>query len=137
MLFRSGTSVIRVDLSERPSYYSEVELRGPDGNVSSPIYTNGVIADGLYFFNEPDPQLIYEVEEEAIYQLSYKMISVDDASAPDYIGKVFAAEMLDSSNKVKELEAELEATKEAYKTIINSKRWTIPTKILKFLRIRK
>ncbi|MBZ2123226.1 glycosyltransferase family 2 protein [Streptococcus gordonii] len=132
-----GTSVIRVDLSERPSYYSEVELRGPDGNVSSPIYTNGVIADGLYFFIEPDPQLIYEVEEEAIYQLSYKMISVDDASAPDYIGKVFAAEMLDSSNKVKELEAELEATKEAYKTIINSKRWTIPTKILKFLRIRK
>lgn len=132
-----GTSVIRVDLSERPSYYSEVELRGPDGNASSPIYTNGVIADGLYFFNEPDPQLIYEVEEEAIYQLSYKMISVDDASAPDYIGKVFAAEMLDSSNKVKELEAELEATKKAYKTVINSRRWTIPTKILKFLRIRK
>ena len=132
-----GTSVIRVDLSERPSYYSEVELRGPDGNVSLPIYTNGVITDGLYLFNEPDPQLIYEVEEETIYQLSYKMISLDDASASDYIGKVFTAEMLDSSNKIEELEAELEASKEAYKTVINSKRWTIPTKILKFLRIRK
>ncbi|WP_148887592.1 glycosyltransferase family 2 protein [Streptococcus sp. Marseille-P6264] len=132
-----GASVIRVDLSERPSYYSEVELRGPDGNVSFPIYTNGVIIDDLYLFNEPDPQLIYEVEGEAIYQLSYKMISMDDAYAPDYIGKVFTAEMLDSSNKIEELEDELEATKKAYKTVINSRRWTIPTKILKFLRIRK
>ena len=65
------------------------------------------------------------------------MISLDDASASDYIGKVFTAEMLDSSNKIEELEAELEASKEAYKTVINSRRWTIPTKILKFLRIRK
>ncbi len=40
--------------------------------------------------------------------------------------------MCDSSNKVKELEAELEATKEAYKIIISPKTLIIPTKILKF-----
>ena len=132
-----GTSVIRVDLSERPSYYSDVQLKNARGDVLSPIYTNGAIVDSYYLFSEPDPQLIYDVEEEGIYYLSYKMLSVDDPSAPDYIGKVLAAKMLDCHNQLKNLKAELQATKEAYNTVIHSRRWTIPTKILKFLRIRK
>lgn len=132
-----GTSVIRVDLSESPSYYSDVELRDSNGKVCSPVYSNGIVTDNLFLFSEPDPQLIYEVEEEGVYQLSYKMISIDNPSAPDYIGKVFAAEMLDCQNSLKNLEAELQATKEAYNTVIHSRRWTIPTKILKFFRIRK
>lgn len=132
-----GTYVIRVDLSERPCYYSDVELQDATGNICSPVYTNGVIVDGYFFFSEPDPQLIYDVKEEGEYRLSYKMIPVDDIAAPDYIGKVFAAEFLDSQNRIKKLEADLEATKVAYNAVITSKRWTIPTKILKFLRIRK
>ena len=132
-----GTSVIRVDLSERPSYYSEVELKDTSGKLIPPVYTNGVISEGYYLFSEPDPQLIYDVEPEEAYQLNYKMISLDNPSEPDYIGKVFAAEMLDCQNRLKNLEAELQATKEAYNTVIHSRRWTIPTKILKFLRIRK
>ena len=132
-----GTSVIRVDLSERPSYYSDVQLKDERGDVCSPVYTNGVIVDSYYLFSEPDPQLIYDVEEEGVYQLSYKMISVDDIAAPDYLGKVFEAEILDSRNRINNLEADLEATKAAYNSIITSRRWTIPTKILKFLRIRK
>lgn len=133
----NGTSVIRVDLSERPSYYSEVELRDTRGKLISPVYTNGVISNGYYLFSEPDPQLIYDVEPEEVYQLNYKIISIDNPSAPDYIGKVFAAEMLECQNSLKNLEAELQATKEAYNTVIHSRRWTIPTKILNFLRIRK
>ena len=132
-----GTSVIRVDLSERPSYYSEVELKDTSGKLIHPVYTNGVISEGYYLFSEPDPQLIYDVEPEEAYQLNYKMISLDNPSEPDYIGKVFAAEMLDCQNRLKNLEAELQATKEAYNTVIHSRRWTIPTKILKFFRIRK
>ena len=132
-----GTSVIRVDLSERPGYYSDVELQDASGNICSPVYTNGVIVDGYFFFSEPDPQLIYDVKEEGEYRLSYKMIPVDDIAAPDYIGKVFEAEFLNSQNRIKKLEADLEATKVAYNAVITSKRWTIPTKILKFLRIRK
>lgn len=132
-----GTSVIRVDLSERPSYYSDVQLKDERGDVCSPVYTNGVIVDSYYLFSEPDPQLIYDVEEEGVYQLSYKMISVDDIAAPDYLGKVFEVEILDSRNRINNLEADLEATKAAYNSVITSRRWTIPTKILKFLRIRK
>ena len=132
-----GTSVIRVDLSERPSYYSEVELKDTSGKLIPPVYTNGVISEGYYLFSEPDPQLIYDVEPEEAYQLNYKMISLDNPSEPDYIGKVFTAEMLDCQNRLKNLESELEATKEAYNTVIHSRRWTIPTKILKFFRIRK
>ena len=132
-----GTSVIRVDLSERPSYYSDVQLKDERGDVCSSVYTNGVIVDSYYLFSEPDPQLIYDVEEEGVYQLSYKMISVDDIAAPDYLGKVFEAEILDSRNRINNLEADLEATKAAYNSVITSRRWTIPTKILKFLRIRK
>lgn len=132
-----GTSVIRVDLSERPSYYSEVQLKDTSGKLIHPVYTNGVISEGYYLFSGPDPQLIYDVEPEEAYQLNYKMISLDNPSEPDYIGKVFAAEMLDCQNRLKNLESELEATKEAYNTVIHSRRWTIPTKILKFLRIRK
>ena len=132
-----GTSVIRVDLSERPGYYSDVKLQDATGNICSPVYTNGVIVDGYFFFSEPDPQLIYDVKEEGEYRLSYKMIPVDDIAAPDYIGKVFAAEFLECQNRIKKLEADLEATKVAYNAVITSKRWTIPTKILKFFRIRK
>ena len=132
-----GTSVIRVDLSERPGYYSDVKLQDATGNICSPVYTNGVIVDGYFFFSEPDPQLIYDVKEEGEYGLSYKMIPVDDIAAPDYIGKVFAAEFLECQNRIKKLEADLEATKVAYNAVITSKRWTIPTKILKFFRIRK
>ena len=132
-----GTSVIRVDLSERPSYYSEVELKDTRGKLIPPVYTNGVISEGYYLFSEPDPQLIYDVEPEEVYQLNYKMISLDNPSEPDYIGKVFTAEILDCQNRLKNLESELQATKEAYNTVIHSRRWTIPTKILKFLRIRK
>ena len=112
-------------------------MRDSNGKVCSPVYSNGIVTDNLFLFSEPDPQLIYEVEEEVVYQLSYKMISIDNPSAPDYIGKVFAAEMLDCQNSLKNLEAELQATKEAYNTVIHSRRWTIPTKILKFFRIRK
>jgi glucosyltransferase len=65
------------------------------------------------------------------------MISVDDIAAPDYLGKVFEADILDSRNRIKNLEAELQATKAAYEAVVTSRRWTIPTKILKFLRIRK
>lgn len=132
-----GTSVIRVDLSERPSYYSEVELKDTSGKLIPPVYTNGVISESYFLFSEPDPQLIYDVEPEEAYQLNYKMISLDNPSEPDYIGKVFTAEMLDCQNRLKNLESELQATKEAYNTVIHSRRWTIPTKILKFLRIRK
>ena len=132
-----GTTVIRVDLSENPSYYSDVELKDSSGKACSAVYSNGVVVDNLYLFSEPDPQLIYEVEEEGMYQLCYKMISIDNPSAPDYIGKVFAAKMLESQDRLKNLEAELQAIKEVYSTVIHSRRWIIPTKILKFLRIRK
>ena len=135
--------VIRVDLSELPSYFSKVELRNQEGEILFPVYTNGVISDDLYLFSNPDPQLIYDVKEGK-YQLSYKMISLDNSAAPDYIGKVFVAEMLESEsklldkiNKIKNLKAELEASQSAYQSVVTSRRWTITTRILKFLRIGK
>ena len=138
-----NVSVIRVDLSELPSFFSKVELKNQEGEILFPVYTNGVISDDLYLFSNPDPQLIYDVKEGK-YQLSYKMISLDNSAAPDYIGKVFAAEMLESEsklldkiNKIKNLKAELEASQSAYQSVVTSRRWTITTRILKFLRIRK
>lgn len=138
-----NVSVIRVDLSELPSYFSKVELKNQEGEILFPVYTNGVISDDLYLFSNPDPQLIYDVKEGK-YQLSYKMISLDNSAAPDYIGKVFAAEMLESEsklldkiNKIKNLKAELEASQSAYQSVVTSRRWTITTRILKFLRIGK
>lgn len=138
-----NVSVIRVDLSELPSYFSKVELKNPKGEILFPVYTNGVISDDLYLFSNPDPQLIYDVKEGK-YQLSYKMISLDNSTAPDYIGKVFAAEMLESESKlldkiniIQNLKAELEASQSAYQSVITSRRWTITTRILKFLRIGK
>ena len=138
-----NVSVIRVDLSELPSFYSEVELRNQEGDILLPIYTNGVISDNLYLFGNPDPQLIYNVKE-GIYKLTYKMISLDDTSAPDYIGKVFAtkvseseSKLLSKTNLIKNLEGELEALQSAYQSVITSKRWTLMTRILQFLRIGK
>ena len=72
------------------------------------------------------------------------MISLDDTSAPDYIGKVFAdkvseseSKLLSKTNLIKNLEGELEALQLAYQSVITSKRWTLMTRILKFLRIGK
>ena len=47
------------------------------------------------------------------------------------------SKLLDKINKIKNLKAELEASQSAYQSVVTSRRWTITTRILKFLRIGK
>ena len=53
---------IRIDLSEQPSYFSNVVLVNPIQQVELlPSYTNGIFKDKLHLFPDPDPQLTYDL----------------------------------------------------------------------------
>lgn len=60
-----GCTRIRVDLSERPSYFTNVVVySNHSSNAIQPTYTNGIIHDDEFIFPEPDPQLTYDINGE-------------------------------------------------------------------------
>lgn len=60
-----GCTRIRVDLSERPSYFTNVNLYNSRSAIEiPPTYTNGILNDGEIIFPEPDPQLTYDIKED-------------------------------------------------------------------------
>lgn len=59
-----GCTRIRVDLSERPSYFTNVIVYNSHSAIEiPPTYTNGILNDGEIIFPEPDPQLTYDLNE--------------------------------------------------------------------------
>lgn len=146
---------IRVDLSEQPSFYRYVRLISTRTNTEIlPSFKNAIVLDSAYIFPNPDPQIIYELPQEVYgteFRLEYEMLEIMDIHSDDYIGKFLAQELLDKTVKVEQLTREkinylqeiqqlqtvrqqLEEVTHAYNSVIHSRRWTIPTKIINFFR---
>lgn len=87
-------------------------------------------------------------------RLQYRIFEVDDVHSNDYIGKVLAQEFLDAKVKIRNLQQnqlqmeavlcrvekqqkDLEELTRLYNSVIHSRRWTIPTKIINFFRRKK
>ena len=151
-------STIRVDLSEIPNFFQEVRLIAKEGQTDIlPDFTNGIVLGNAYIFPNPDPQLIYTIPSHLFgrdLQLQYRTFEVDDIQSDDYIGKILAQEFLDAKTKIRDLQRdqlrfeealrkveeqqkELEELTHRYNSVIHSRRWTIPTKMINFLRRKK
>ena len=151
-------SMIRVDLSEIPNFFQEVRLISKEGQTDIlPDFTNGIVLGNAYIFPNPDPQLIYTIPSHLFgrdLQLQYRTFEVDDIQSDDYIGKILAQEFLDAKTKIRDLQRdqlrfeealrkveeqqkELEELTHRYNSVIHSRRWTIPTKMINFLRRKK
>ncbi|MBY5034827.1 glycosyltransferase [Streptococcus gallolyticus] len=150
---------IRIDLSERPSFYSFVKLQmKSSGTRLLPHYMNGLLLSGNIVFPNPDPQMIYEINTDMYGQdfiLSYEVAEMNDIYSEDYIGKVLARgwenekllvhnlthekveniqELLTLREVTQQQQADLEEITRLYNSVIHSRRWTIPTKIINFFR---
>lgn len=148
---------IRIDLSESPSFYAYVQLVSTSsGTEVLPSFTNGIVLGNSYIFPNVDPQLIYDIPEAfgKEFNLRYRAYDIDNIQSDDYIAKILSQELLDLKLKVKELEGlrlqsnqqshviaqqqqDLEILTHQYHSVIGSRRWIIPTKIINFFRRNK
>ncbi|TCD46514.1 glycosyltransferase [Streptococcus sp. X16XC17] len=153
---------IRIDLSEKPSFYDSVALIARDtGTQILPAYTNGIALGNAIVFPNPDPQMIFELPQNQYGQnfvLTYQTSQINDVYAPDYIGKnlaqklsdlkgaqhvllkekiVLLTQQKDLETKIEEQRESLERITQLYHGAIGSRRWIIPTKIINFLRRKK
>ena len=145
-------TTIRVDLSEIPNFFQEARLLVRDSQTEVlPSFTNGIILGEAVVFPNPDPQLVYTIPREVVghqLQLDYQLFELDNLHSEAYIGKVLAQDLSAAKAKLNELQREsidvqernsrlqkeLEDIHHLYNSVIHSRRWTIPTKIINFLR---
>ncbi|MBF0786590.1 MULTISPECIES: glycosyltransferase [unclassified Streptococcus] len=148
---------IRIDMTERPSFYTHIQLLALDYDTSLlPIFTNGLVYRDSYIFPNPDPQLIFQVP--SFYgkrvRLRYSLYEIDEVMSDAYIGKQLAQELLNLRSRLKLLEAkevdyqqerikvekmqrQLEEITAQYNQTIASRRWTISTALINFFRRKK
>lgn len=145
---------VRIDLSEQPSFYSNVSLLSQKNQTSLlPVYTNGILVGDMVLFPQQDPQLIYEISSfyGTEFTLKYSACELDNLQSPDYVAKVLGERLVELKKKAlegerieqqfRETEAllnqqqkEIEKLTDMYHSVVGSRRWIIPTKIINFFR---
>ena len=152
--FDASVDQVRIDLSELPSFYKYVHLEVKEsGEILQPALTNGYFLGDYVIFANSDPQLVYDISKIANkeFTLSYELFNLTDIHATDYVANVLSEdidqlnkELDEAFDKYTKLQSELEFYKaeltkmtHQYNTVINSRRWIIPTKIINFLRRKK
>lgn len=114
---------LKILLSEFPSSYKNLSLIALEDQREIPLVTsNGNdFEDVLVFFNT-HPHILFDLSNSSgkHFKFSYEKESDEE----------FSSHLFNLHERYKKLSHE-------YNSIIHSRRWTIPTKILKFLRIRK
>ena len=151
------TARLRIDLSEIESFYKRVSLVANDYQTEIlPSLTNGKLVGDYVFFNQPDPQLIYDISKirKKDFTLNYSMFNVDNITSNDFVAKLLANDLFKVSQELKELSSykiqfeiasqerlhykqALEEMVVRYNLVTHSRRWMIPTKIINFFRRRK
>ena len=114
---------LKILLSEFPGSYKKLSLIALEDQREIPLVTsNGIdFEDVLVFFNT-HPHILFDLSNSSGNQFQFSYEKESD--------KEFSRHLFNLHEKHKKLSHE-------YNSIIHSRRWTIPTKILKFLRIRK
>ena len=114
---------LKILLSEFPGSYKKLSLIALEDQREIPLVTsNGIdFEDVLVFFNT-HPHILFDLSNSSgnQFQFSYEKESDEE----------FSRHLFNLHENHKKLFHE-------YNSIIHSRRWTIPTKILKFFRIRK
>ncbi|HFI0246402.1 TPA: glycosyltransferase [Streptococcus suis] len=148
---------IRIDLSEKPSFYSKVQLVSDSSRTEIiPSFTNGISLGNSFIFPNTDPQIIYDISElfGKNFIFEYEMFDIDDIYSEDFGMKVLGREVLDLKQKqaraesleieniqlknlIENQQKDLISITNQYNSVISSRRWTIPTKIINFFRRNK
>ena len=114
---------LKILLSEFPGSYKKLSLIALEDQREIPLVTsNGIELDGVLVFFNTHPHVLFDLSNSSgnQFQLSYEKESDEE----------FCKHQYNLSENFKKLTHK-------YNSVIHSRRWTIPTKILKFLRIRK
>ncbi len=128
---------LKILLSEFPSSYKKLSLIAlEDQREIPPVTSNGIdFEDVLVFFNT-HPHILFDLSNSSGNQFQFSYEKESD--------KEFSRHLFNLHEKHKKLSHEYNSVIEKHKklsheynSVIHSPRWTIPTKILKFLRIRK
>lgn len=135
---------IRIDLSELPGLYMLVSLVSEEtGKIFAPISTNGLPSEEGYLFSDHDPQLIYDVPIGERLIFTYRKAPEGYLITPLLQRRETEQEQL-YKQELENLNRQLDASRRSYDqlnrdyhTVIGSRRWIIPTKIINFFRRNK
>ncbi|NQJ71800.1 glycosyltransferase family 2 protein [Streptococcus suis] len=155
-LNKSGTELIhipktykkfRLDFSELPIIvkFISVKLVGKDTHLL-PEFTNGIEHLSGYIFGKNDPQLLYDISSyeedlqvEVSYELEIETMDIIRSVGQKLDDEVKALKSLKNRQEQtllqnQELVNRLSNLQNDYNTVVSSRRWIIPTKIINFFR---
>lgn len=114
---------LKILLSEFPGSYKKISLISLESQREVPLtMSNGIDLDGVLVFFNTHPHILFDLSTVSGNQFQFSYEKEDDEG--------FIKHQYNLAESYRKLTHE-------YNSVIHSRRWTIPTKILKFLRIRK
>ncbi|HEP1794739.1 TPA: glycosyltransferase family 4 protein [Streptococcus suis] len=154
--FETGQySKIRIDLSENPSVFSDVKLVSEETGIElQPNFTNALIKEETLLFYKNDPQIVYDVSHHQQNSLKFVYKFIHQNRLGEMLFSLIEQEKNQKNNlelvngqlnqRIQVLQERVEALKSdftelhhTYNSVIHSRRWTIPTKIINFFRRNK
>lgn len=133
-------SRVRIDLSERPSFYDRVEVRLLDGTLLPPSWSNGLAFGEGYLFKDSDPQLIYDLPAQKQGNrliLSYKMSQINQVEAADYLVKTLMNRLVSNQEELEQVRENYQRLELENTMMKNSRRWKITTRMVNVFRRKK
>lgn len=120
---REDEKSLKILLSEFPGSYNKLSLISLENQREIPIsISNGIDLDGVLVFFNNHPHILFDLSKVSGNQFQFFYEKEDE---DEYSRHLF--NLYENHKKISH----------EYNSVIHSRRWTIPTKILKFLRIRK
>ena len=114
---------LKILLSEFPGSFKKLSLIALEDQIEVPLaMSNGIDLDGVLVFFNTHPHILFDLSTVSGNKFQFSYEKEDDEG--------FIKHQYNLAESYRKLTHE-------YNSVIHSRRWTIPTKILKFLRIRK
>ncbi|SDB28639.1 Glycosyl transferase family 2 [Streptococcus henryi] len=146
-----GVTKLKIHPSNIPSFYEEFSVVSKKYKTELlPSLSNAIIDGNSFVFEHfyPFIEYTFDFEEDDNLLVSYKRYNINDITSDNYIGKILAMKSYQYFHQLEEVERQNILLKKAfskiendynelnqqYHTIIGSRRWTIPTKIINFFR---
>ncbi|VTS13659.1 glycosyltransferase [Streptococcus pseudoporcinus] len=151
------TVMLRLDMSEIPSYYDSIELTHLETKTELlPNRLTGHESNGSYYFDHLDPQMEYNISfyREKTFHLSYQLANLENYFSESFLPHKLVKKLANLEVKQKDMclveiennslrernqviQEQLEEMVYRYNSVTHSRRWIIPTKIIDFLRRNK
>ena len=154
LTFPDEIRFLRIDMTESPIFLQNLSLLRQSNNTElDPISTNGIRLLNEWIFPMDDPVMVFSLGEHAgqNFELNYQLMNMTHVLEDGYIG-IELTNQLQTSNKIQNeyhekliqseqnysnLQAMYKQLNLEYNTVIGSRRWIIPTKIINFFRRNK